>query len=39
MERVFAPLERYLDQLMERGVDLVIQNGVPPLILIGHRGA
>src|SRR5436305_3120452 len=35
VERVFAPLERYLDQLMERGVDLVIQNGVPLPILIG----
>src|SRR3954447_22364490 len=35
VERVFAPLERYLDQLMERGIDLVIQNGVPLPILIG----
>src|SRR5438874_13073502 len=35
VERVFAPLERYLDQLMERGVDLVIQNGVPLPILVG----
>jgi maleate cis-trans isomerase len=35
VERVFAPLDRYLDQLMERGVDLVIQNGVPLPILIG----
>jgi maleate cis-trans isomerase len=35
VERVFAPLESYLDQLMERGVDLVIQNGVPLPILIG----
>jgi maleate cis-trans isomerase len=35
VERVFAPLETYLDQLMERGVDLVIQNGVPLPILIG----
>jgi maleate cis-trans isomerase len=35
VERVFAPLEKYLDQLMERGVDLVIQNGVPLPILIG----
>jgi maleate cis-trans isomerase len=32
---VFAPLDQYLDQLMERGVDLVIQNGVPLPILIG----
>ncbi len=35
VERVFTPLERYLDQLMERGVNLVIQNGVPLPILIG----
>src|ERR1700740_3286119 len=35
VERVFAPLDRYLDQLMERGVHLVIQNGVPLPILIG----
>jgi maleate cis-trans isomerase len=35
VERVFAPLDRYLDQLMGRGVDLVIQNGVPLPILIG----
>jgi maleate cis-trans isomerase len=35
VERVFAPLEHYLDQLTERGVDLVIQNGVPLPILIG----
>src|SRR5438105_1337348 len=37
VERVFAPLDRYLHQLMERGVDLVIQNGVPLPILIGIR--
>jgi maleate isomerase len=35
VERVFAPLERYLDQLMEREVDLVIQHGVPLPLLIG----
>jgi len=35
VERVFVPLDRYLHQLMERGVDLVIQNGVPLPILIG----
>jgi maleate cis-trans isomerase len=35
VERVFAPLDRYLDQLMERNVDLVIQHGVPLPILIG----
>src|SRR6266700_3062538 len=35
VERVFTPLDRYLDQLMERGVNLVIQNGVPLPILIG----
>ena len=35
VERVFAPLDGYLDQLVEREVDLVIQNGVPLPILIG----
>lgn len=35
VERVFTPLDRYLDQLVERGVDLVMQNGVPLPILIG----
>jgi maleate cis-trans isomerase len=35
VERVFAPLEGYLDQLMERGIDLVMQNGVPLPVLIG----
>jgi len=35
VERVFVPLDGYLDQLMERGIDLVIQNGVPLPLLIG----
>src|ERR1700745_642365 len=35
VERVFAPLDSYLDHLMERGIDLVVQNGVPLPILIG----
>ena len=35
VERVFTPLDRYLDQLVERGINLVIQNGVPLPILIG----
>jgi maleate cis-trans isomerase len=35
VERVFAPLDGYLDQLMERGIDLVVQNGVPLPLLIG----
>jgi maleate cis-trans isomerase len=35
VERVFAPLDTYLDQLVDRGVDLVMQNGVPLPILIG----
>ena len=35
VERVFAPLDRYLDQLMERDVDIVIQHGVPLPLLIG----
>src|SRR5205823_1439039 len=35
VERVFAPLDRYVDQLMERGVDLIMQSGVPLPLLIG----
>ena len=35
VERVFAPLDGYVDQLMERGVDLIMQSGVPLPILIG----
>ena len=35
VERVFAPLDAYVDQLMERGVDLIMQSGVPLPLLIG----
>jgi maleate cis-trans isomerase len=35
VERVFAPLNEYLDRLMDRGVHMVTQNGVPLPILIG----
>ena len=35
VERVFAPLDTYLDQLMDRDINLVMQNGVPLPILIG----
>jgi maleate cis-trans isomerase len=35
VERVFAPLDHYLDILKERAVDLVMQNGVPLPLLIG----
>jgi maleate cis-trans isomerase len=35
VERVFAPLDSYLDMLGERDVDLVMQNGVPLPLLIG----
>jgi maleate cis-trans isomerase len=35
VERVFAPLDSYVDQLMERGVDLIMQSGVPLPLLIG----
>ena len=36
VERVFAPLDSYVDQLMERGVDLIMQSGVPLPLLIGR---
>ncbi len=35
VERVFSPLDTYLDQLMDRDVDIVMQHGVPLPILIG----
>jgi maleate cis-trans isomerase len=35
VDRVFTPLNGYLDQLMGRGVDMVTQNGVPLPILMG----
>ena len=38
VERVFAPLDTYVDQLMERGVDIIMQSGVPLPILIGIDG-
>jgi len=37
VERVFAPLDEYLDKLMERGVHLITQTGVPLPILIGVK--
>ncbi len=34
MDRIFAPLESYMDSLMERGIDAIMQNGVPlPLVM------
>jgi maleate cis-trans isomerase len=35
VERAFAPLDSHLDKVMERGIDLIVQNGVPLPILIG----
>ena len=35
VERVFAPIDAYVDQLMERGVDLIMQSGVPLPLLLG----
>ena len=35
VERVFAPIDAYLDKLMERRVDIVVQSGVPLPALIG----
>jgi maleate cis-trans isomerase len=38
VERVFAPIDKYLDQLMERGVNIILQSGVPLPLLIGLDG-
>ena len=35
VERVFKPIDSYLDKLMERRVDIVVQSGVPLPALIG----
>jgi maleate cis-trans isomerase len=35
VERVFSPVEKYVQMLMDRDVDMIIQNGVPLPILIG----
>jgi maleate cis-trans isomerase len=35
VERVFAPLDTYLDQLVDRGVEITVQSGTPLPILIG----
>ena len=35
VERAFSPLEEYLAMLMERGVDMIVQVGVPLSILMG----
>jgi arylmalonate decarboxylase len=35
VERVFGPLESLMDQIMERGMDIIMQNGVPLPLLIG----
>lgn len=37
IERVFAPLDEKLDQLVERQVDLILQLGVPPMVLMGVK--
>ena len=35
VERVFAPVDAMCDQLVERGVDIIMQSGVPLPLLIG----
>jgi maleate cis-trans isomerase len=35
VERVYAPLDGFLDQMMDRGIDIIMQNGVPLPLLIG----
>src|SRR5436190_7979185 len=38
VERVFAPVDQLVDQLMERGCDIIMQSGVPLPLLIGVEG-
>ena len=35
VERLFSPVDNYVQMLMDRDVDMIIQNGVPLPILIG----
>ena len=35
VERVFEPIDQLVDQLMERGCDIIMQSGVPLPLLIG----
>ena len=35
VERVFSPVDKYVQMLVDRDVDMIIQNGVPLPILIG----
>ncbi|MGI6093765.1 MAG: hypothetical protein ACOYD5_12480 [Negativicutes bacterium] len=35
VERALAPLDEYLELLMERQVDIILQTGVPPVVLTG----
>ena len=37
VERVFSPIDSYLDKLMERRVDIVVQSGVPLPALMALR--
>jgi maleate cis-trans isomerase len=37
VERVYAPIEKLCEQLMEREVDVIVQGGVPLPILIGRE--
>ena len=38
VERVFAPVDRLVDQLMEREVDIIVQSGTPLALLLGVEG-
>jgi maleate isomerase len=38
VERVFEPVDQLVDQLMERGCDIIMQSGVPLPLLIGVDG-
>lgn len=35
VERAFAPIEQYVSMLVEQDVDIIVQGGVPPALLMG----
>jgi arylmalonate decarboxylase len=38
MERVLAPLDALADLMSDRGIDMIVQSGLPPALLIGIEG-
>ena len=37
-ERIFAPLEAIVDKMVDRDIDMLMQSGMPPALLLGVEG-